>query len=60
MFWIQLLDMTCIHLWMDTMGHNQVKMAEEDKRKIVFILERGTHAYNIMPFGLCINAPTTF
>ncbi len=40
-------------------GYNQVKMAEEDKDKMTFILEWGTYAYNIMPFGLC-NALATF
>jgi hypothetical protein len=40
-------------------GYNQIKMAEEDKDKMTLILERGTYAYNVMPFGLC-NAPTTF
>ncbi len=40
-------------------GYNQVKMAEEDKVKMTFILEWGTYTYNVMPFGLC-NALTTF
>jgi hypothetical protein len=40
-------------------GYNQVKMVEEDKEKITFILEWGPYAYNVMSFGLC-NAPTMF
>ncbi len=40
-------------------GYNQVKRMEEDKDKMTFILEWGTYAYNIMPFGLC-NAFVTF
>ncbi len=38
-------------------GYNQVNMVEEDNKKTSFIVEWGTHAYNIMPFGLC-NAST--
>jgi hypothetical protein len=34
-------------------GYNQVKMAKEDKEKTSSIIEWGTYAYNIMPFGLC-------
>jgi hypothetical protein len=40
-------------------GYNQVKMAEEDKEKTLFIYEWGAYAYNVMPFGLC-NILATF
>jgi hypothetical protein len=40
-------------------GYTQVKMAEEDKEKTLFISEWGAYAYNVMPFGLC-NVPATF
>lgn len=40
-------------------GYNEVKMVEEDKKKIAFILKWKAYAYNVMPFGLC-NAPITF
>jgi len=33
----------------------KVKMVEEDKDKMTLILEWGTYAYNVMPFGLCIS-----
>jgi hypothetical protein len=36
-----------------------MKMAKEDKKKMSFISEWGTYAYNVMSFGLC-NALTTF
>lgn len=40
-------------------GYNQVKMVEEDKVKLTFILEWGAYAYNEPSFGLC-NALATF
>ncbi len=40
-------------------GYNQVKTREKNQEKIAFILEWGTYAYNVMPFGLC-NALATF
>jgi len=40
-------------------GHNQVKLAEEDKEKKTFILKWDAYAYNVIPFGLC-KAFTTF
>jgi hypothetical protein len=40
-------------------GYNQVKMAEEDKKKTSFISKWGAYGDNLMPFGLC-NTSTTF
>jgi hypothetical protein len=40
-------------------GYRQVRIAEEDKRKNVFITEWGSFSYNVMPFELK-NAPTVF
>ena len=39
--------------------YNQVKIALEDQDKTTFTCPSGTHAYKVLPFGLC-NAPTTF
>ncbi len=36
-----------------------MKMAKKDFKKMSFIFEWGTYAYNVMPFGLC-NALATF
>ena len=33
-------------------GHNQIKMAKEDKAKITFTTHWGTYAYDVMPFGI--------
>jgi hypothetical protein len=40
-------------------GYNQVKMAEINKEKNIFISKWGAYAYNVMSFGLC-NVPATF
>ena len=40
-------------------GYQQVRIAEEDKRKTTFIIKWGYFAYNVMPFGLN-NAPAFF
>ena len=37
----------------------QIKIALEDKEKIIFTYPLGTFSYSFLPFGLC-NAPTTF
>ena len=34
------------------LGYNQIKMAEEDKAKMVFTTHCGTYAYDVMPFNL--------
>jgi hypothetical protein len=39
--------------------YHQVGIVEEDKRKTTFIIEWGSFAYNVMPFGLK-NAPAVF
>jgi hypothetical protein len=41
------------------LGYHQVRIAEEDKKKITFITEWGSFAYNVMPFGLK-NTPAVF
>jgi hypothetical protein len=41
------------------LGYHQVRIVEEDKKKTTFIIEWGSFAYNVMPFGLK-NAPTVF
>ena len=33
-------------------GYNQVLMAEEDKHKTAFVIEKGMYYYKVMPFGL--------
>ncbi|PKI56510.1 hypothetical protein CRG98_023148 [Punica granatum] len=40
-------------------GYNQIRMAEEDKIKTMFITMWGTFCYRVMPFGLK-NAGTTY
>jgi hypothetical protein len=40
-------------------GYNQVPIAKEDQEKTTFVLEFGSFAYRVMPFGLK-NAPTVF
>ena len=40
-------------------GYNQIKIALEDRDKTTFTCPWGTHAYKVLPFGLC-NAPATF
>ncbi|GAU30269.1 hypothetical protein TSUD_384900 [Trifolium subterraneum] len=40
-------------------GYNQIKMAEIDKKKTVFMTETGNYYYNVMPFGLK-NAGATY
>jgi len=51
-----LVDNTTCHYFFSFMdgysGYNQIKMAEEDKEKTIFIMPWGTFCYNIMPFGL--------
>ena len=38
---------------MDTYsGYNQILMYEPDKEHTSFIIDRGLHCYNVMPFGL--------
>ena len=39
--------------------YNQVHIRDQDQLKTIFTIERGTSAFNWMPFGLC-NAPRTF
>ena len=41
------------------LGHNLIKMVEEDKAKIAFTTHLGTYAYYVMPFGLK-NAGATY
>jgi hypothetical protein len=41
------------------LGYHQVRIVEEDKKKTTFIIEWGSFAYNVMPFGLK-NAPAVF
>ncbi|KAM2525366.1 hypothetical protein TB1_022884 [Malus domestica] len=40
-------------------GYNQIAMHEPDKEKTVFLIERGTYYYKVMPFGLN-NARATY
>ena len=40
-------------------GYNQVPIAKEDQKKMTFVYEFGSFAYNVMPFGLK-NAPVVF
>jgi hypothetical protein len=39
--------------------YHQVSIVEEDKKRTTFIIEWGSFAYNVMPFGLK-NAPGGF
>jgi len=41
------------------LGHNQIKMAEEDKAKTTFTTHWGTYAYDVMPFSIK-NAGATY
>jgi hypothetical protein len=34
------------------LGYNYMKMAQEDKKKIIFITPWGILCYEVMPFGL--------
>jgi hypothetical protein len=43
----------------ESLGYQQVRIVEEDKKKTTFITEWGSFAYNVMPFGL-INSPLVF
>ncbi|XP_050142138.1 uncharacterized protein LOC126618083 [Malus sylvestris] len=40
-------------------GYNQIVMYKLDKKKITFMIERGTYCYKVMPFGLN-NAKTIY
>ena len=40
-------------------GYNQIMMHPDDREKTVFITDRGTYCYKVMPFGLK-NAGTTY
>ena len=40
-------------------GYNQIKMYPPDKDKMMFITDRGTQCYKVLPFGLK-NARATF
>ena len=59
----QLMDSTARHkllMFMDTFsGYNQIKMAEENQGKTVFITSQGLYCYKVMPFGLK-NTGTTY
>ena len=59
----QLVDSTARHkllMFMDTFsGYNQIKMAEENQGKTVFITSQGLYCYKVMPFGLK-NIGTTY
>ena len=59
----QLVDSTARHkllMFMDTFsGYNQIKMAEENQGKTVFITSQGLYCYKVMPFGLK-NTGTTY
>ena len=41
------------------LGYNQIKMAEQDQEKIVFITSQGLYCYKVMPFRLK-NAGSTY
>ena len=59
----QLVDSTAGHrllTFIDTFSrYNQIKIAEEDQEKTVFITSQGLYYYKVMPFGLK-NARTTY
>ena len=59
----QLVDSTEGHkllTFMDAfLGYNQIKMAEQDQEKIVFITSQGLYCYKVMPFRLK-NAGSTY
>ena len=59
----QLVDSTAEHkllTFIDTFSrYNQIKIAEEDQEKIVFITSQGLYYYKVMPFGLK-NARATY
>ena len=40
-------------------GYNQITISPEDQEKTTFTCPYGTHAFRLMPFGLC-NVPGTF
>ncbi|KAL2250108.1 UNVERIFIED_CONTAM: Retrovirus-related Pol polyprotein from transposon 17.6 [Sesamum indicum] len=40
-------------------GYHQIRMAEEDRDKTSFVMEKGIYCYNMMPFGLK-NAGATY
>jgi hypothetical protein len=40
-------------------GYHQVQITEEDQSKTTFVMEWGSFAYTVMPFGLK-NAPAVF
>ena len=52
----QLVDSTAGHkllTFMDAfLGYNQMKMAEKDQEKTVFVTSQGLYYYKVMPFGL--------
>ena len=41
------------------LGHNQIKMAEEDQEKTAFITSQWLYCYKVIPFGLK-NAGATY
>ena len=59
----QLVDSTAGHrllTFIDTFSrYNQIKIAEEDQEKTVFITSQGLYYYKVMPFGLK-NARATY
>ena len=59
----QLMDSTAGHrllTFIDTFSrYNQIKIAEEDQEKTVFITSQGLYYYKVMPFGLK-NARATY
>ena len=57
------MDLTSRHEMLSLMdgflGNNQIKIAEEDQRKMAFTTPWGTFCYQVMPFGMK-NAGTTY
>ena len=45
--------------WMGCLDIISLSIAPKDQHKTAFVIERGTFAYKVMPFGLK-NAPSTF